>query len=234
MARTTALPTLGAPHPCHAGTLCATLEGSHHSSIGDRPSRTPCTARRSSPLPPALCGSVFSTAYSFFRAYYGASPATASGTSGTVRAQVRFWRPKGSHSESRPAVWQSPSSWDKKNAYFWVKKGHFRSKKRCLGVSWAWCEVAYLKQRQGRTSMGHGFCFGWSSPRETPGLCFSRLACRDPGLGIRRMPCLWGSSESKLRTVPDSTSVCVCVWPKVAARWALAAVMSFPGWRPGY
>ena len=53
-------------------------------------------------------------------------------------AQVRFWRPKGPHSETRHVVWQSSSSWDKKLFYFhfYGSNGGVLGQKRCLGVFW--------------------------------------------------------------------------------------------------
>ena len=90
MARTTAVPTLGAPHPCHASTLHATLGGSHHNSIGARPSRTPCAAWRSDLLPLVPYGSVSSTAHSSLPAHHSASPATSLGLRSSA-ARAHRW-----------------------------------------------------------------------------------------------------------------------------------------------
>ena len=77
--------------------------------------------------------------------------------------QVRFWRPKGPHSDKEQAVWQSPSSWDKRLwtfqkilvFYFYGSKVVLWVKKWCFWVFWTKFEVADLKQRQGVTPMDH-------------------------------------------------------------------------------
>ena len=76
-------------------------------------------------------------------------------------AQVRFWQPSRPQSEKRHAIWQYPSSWDKKlrtfqNCRFFMgKKSGVLGQKRCFGVYWTRCAVTDLKQRQKITTMDH-------------------------------------------------------------------------------
>ena len=83
---------------------------------------------------------------------------------GPMWPKCAFGDQKGLIKKKRHAIWQSPSSWDKKlrtlkNRFLFFtlhgSKSGILGQKRCFGVFWTECEVADLKQRQRTTAMDH-------------------------------------------------------------------------------
>ena len=105
---------------------------------------------------------------------------------GPMWSKCAFGDQKGLIQKKRHAIWQSPSSLDKKLPsfhknyrciLFFITMGQkvvFWVKKRCFGVSWTGCEVTDLKPRQGITKMDHRnkiqlFVLPTDDPGDAPG-----------------------------------------------------------------